>query len=308
VAGDGSGDFNTVQGAVDFLPATPPGRITIFLKNGRYEEIVYFRQKRDITFAGESRDGVVIGYANNERFNGPPPGVATNEKPGTFPYRRAVFHADRSTGIQIVNLTIENTTPVGGSQAEALLLSGGRNLVSRATLLSHQDTVQFNDSVYIEDSLIVGDTDFLWGRGPAFFRNVVMRQQSAGPFMWVRSTSASHGFIFDRCTFETSAAAQSAAPYLARNTAAYPDSEVVLLDAKLGPINPAAWMLPAEASAMRYWEFASTSIATGAAADVGQRHPASRQLDAIRDAETIANYRNPAYVLDGWMPSVAVGR
>jgi len=303
VAADGTGDVATIQGAVDLIPALHDNRITVFIKPGRYEEIVYFRNRRDITFVGEDRERVVVGYANNERFNGPPPGVATNERPDTFPYRRAAFMADRSTGIQIRNLTIENFTPAGGGQAEALLLSGGRNLVSRATLLSHQDTVQFNDSVYVEDTLIAGDTDFLWGRGPAFFRNCTLRQQSSGPFMWVRSTSASHGFVFDGCRFET-ASQGAAGPYLARNTGAYPDSEVVLIACALGAINPVAWMLPAEAARMRYWEFASTSIATGAAADVGQRHAASRQLDAVRDALTIANYRNPAYVLDGWTPAV----
>ncbi len=300
VSADGTGDFHTVQGAVDAIPPDVPRRVTIVVKRGRYEEIVYFRNKRDITFAGEDRDGVVICYANNERFNGPPPGGRTNELPGTFPYRRAVFHADRSTGIEIENLTIENLTPFGGSQAEALLLSGGRNLVRRATLRSHQDTVQFNDPVFVEDSLIAGDVDFLWGRGPAFFRNTVLREQSAGPFMWVRSTSASHGFVFDRCRFET---APGAAPYLARNTENYPDSEIVTLESALGDINPVAWQLPANPGRVRYLEFASRRIADGAPADVASRHPASRQLDAVRDAESIANYRDPAFVLGGWRPT-----
>ena len=149
VAADGSGDFTTVQGAVDFVPDTPRSRVTIFIRRGRYEEIVYFRNKREITFLGEDRDGVVIGYANNEIFNGPPPGVRTNERPGTFPYRRAAFMADASTGIHVVNLTLRNFTPLGGSQAEALLLMGGKNIVSHVNAYSHQDTVQFNDAIYV---------------------------------------------------------------------------------------------------------------------------------------------------------------
>jgi len=47
VAADGSGDFNTVQGAVDSVPDSHAGRVTIFIRAGRYEEIVYFRGKRD---------------------------------------------------------------------------------------------------------------------------------------------------------------------------------------------------------------------------------------------------------------------
>ena len=92
------------------------------------------------------------------------------------------------------------------------------------------------------------------------------------------------------------------APYLARNTENYPDSEIVLLDSTLGEINPVAWQLPADPGRVRYLEFASKRIADGAPADGASRHPASRQLDATRDAETIRNYRNRVWVLDGWDP------
>ncbi len=286
------------------MPDRPAGRVTIFIRNGTYEEIVYFRNKTDITFLGESRRGVVIRYANNERFNGPPPGVATNEKPGTFPYRRAVFMADRSSGIDLVNLTIVNDTPAGGGQAEALLLSGGRNIVSHVTLESHQDTFQLNDAAYVEDSAIEGDTDFLWGRGPAFFTRCDATELSNGSFMWVRSTAASHGFVFDRCTFTVSPGAAAPAPFLARNTAAYPDSEVVLLDCALGLVNPALWSLPADPAHMRYWEYRSVSARDHTTLDLGARHPSSRQLEGGRDDDTVAQYRDPAFVLGGWSPSL----
>ncbi len=235
VAADGSGDFATVQGAVDFVPDHPPRRVTIFIRDGTYKEIVYFRHKHDVTFLGEDRNRVVIEYANNEIFNGPPPGVRTNEQPGTFPYRRAAFMADRSSGIHLVNLTVVNVTPPGGGQAEALLLSGGRNIVSHVTLRSHQDTVQLNDPVYLEKSRIDGDTDFLWGRGPAYFHDCDLTEQSGGPFMWVRSTAAAHGFVFVSCRFRTTGAPASR-PFLARNTAAYPHSEVALIECALGDI------------------------------------------------------------------------
>jgi len=300
VAADGTGDFNTLQGAIDAVPDSPAGRVTIFIRRGRYEEIVYLRHKANLTFEGEDRAGVVIGYANNELFNGPPTGVPTNEKPGTFPYRRAAFAVDRSTAIHVTNLTIANFTPRGGSQAEALLLSGGQHIVSRVTLTGHQDTLQVNDAAYIEDSDIEGDTDFLWGRGPAYFTRTTLRQLSAtSPFMWVRSTSASHGFVFVGCRFETPAVA-SGAPLLARNTANYPNSEVVLIDSRIGAIDPAAWSLAGDTSQQHYWEFNSRNL-DGTPVDVTRRHPASRQLDAIRDAATITQYRDPAWVL-GWKP------
>ena len=106
VSGDGIGDFNTVQGAIDFVPDYNPDRVTIFIKNGIYEEIVYFRNKTNVTFIGEDRDKVIVCYANNEVFNPHPANIATNEWPGTFPSRRAAFMGDNSTGIHLVNFTM----------------------------------------------------------------------------------------------------------------------------------------------------------------------------------------------------------
>jgi len=67
VAADGSGDFNTVQGAVDFVPDNPSKRVTIFIKNGAYEEIVFFRNKANLTFRGEDRDGFRWATATTAR-------------------------------------------------------------------------------------------------------------------------------------------------------------------------------------------------------------------------------------------------
>ena len=56
---------------------------------------------------------------------------------------------------------------------------------------------------------------------------------------------------------------------------------------------------------MRYWEFNSTNLSDGTPVDVSQRKAESKQLTKERDAETIANYSNPAYVL-GWTPAMSV--
>jgi len=56
---------------------------------------------------------------------------------------------------------------------------------------------------------------------------------------------------------------------------------------------------------MHYWEYNSTSASEGKPVDVSQRKPESRQLTMPKDAEIIANYSNPAYVLGGWTPAMA---
>ena len=128
VAQDGSGDFNTVQGAVDYVPSNPAQRVTIFIKDGNYEEIVFFQKKSNITFLGEDRDKVQVGYGNNSAFNPPMQG----------PSRRCAFSVYDSTGIELMNLTINNYF-IG--QAEGLLISGSKNIVSHVTIKGSGDAL-----------------------------------------------------------------------------------------------------------------------------------------------------------------------
>ncbi len=301
VTANGTGDFNTVQGAIDFVPDRNLRRVTIFIRNGEYEDIVYFRNKTNMTLLGEDRDKVVVFYANNEVFNPHPSNISTNEWPGTFPSRRAAFMGDNSTDIHLVNLTIKTTAR---GQAEGLLLMGDRNILSHVTVVGSGDALQVNGPVYITDSLIVGDGDTILGRGPAFFNRCEM--QSNGVFMWIRNTAANHGNVFLDCTFRkrgTGTTELARAPI--NNGRAYPNAEAVLINAKLEGISPAGWgAMGGDVTNMHFWEYNSTNASDGKPVDVSQRKPESKQLTKEKDAEIIANYSNPAYVLR-WTPAMA---
>jgi pectinesterase len=87
----------------------------------------------------------------------------------------------------------------------------------------------------------------------------------------------------------------------------YPYSEAVLINCTLAGISPAGWgEIGGETMNIHYWEYNSTNISDGKPVDVSKRHPASRHLTMEKDAEIIKNYRNPAYVLDGWVPKMAL--
>lgn len=302
VSGDGTGDFNTVQGAIDFVPEKNPKRTTIFIKNGTYEEIVYFRNKTNITFLGEDREKVVVCYANNEVFNPHPSNVATNEMPGTFPSRRAAFMGDHSSGIDLVNFTVKTTAK---GQAEGLLLVGGQNIVSNVTIEGSGDALQINDPTYLSDCTIVGDGDIILGRGPAFFNRCELISHG-GPYMWIRNTSANHGNIFLNCKFQTLG---GRATVLARAPANrgknYPDCEAVLINCALEGISPSGWgPVGGDTTNVHYWEYNSASISDGKPVDMSRRR-FSRRLTMENDADNIVNYSNPTYVLGGWTPSMA---
>ena len=302
VAGDGSGDFNTVQGAIDFVPDGSLTRVTVFIKNGLYEEIVYFRNKSNITLAGEDREQVQVFYANREVFNPHPVNVATNEWPGTFPSRRAAFMGDNSSGIHLVNFTIRNAAK---GQAEGLLLTGERNIVSHVTIVGSGDALQANGSVYLTDSLIVGDGDTILGRGPAFFDRCELR--SPGVYMWTRNTSTNHGNVFLNSVFRTPGDGQTEIARAPTNRGRnYPHAEVVLVNCALSGISPVGWgAVGGDTSGVRYWEYHSTNLADGTPVDVSRRHPVSRQLTMERDREIIESYSDPTWVLGGWTPAMS---
>ncbi|MEZ4892957.1 MAG: pectinesterase family protein [Saprospiraceae bacterium] len=118
MSADGTGDFNTVQGALDFIPDKNMDRKTIFVKNGWYEEIVYFRNKENITLLGEDREETIICYANNGVFNNRP--ISPDPKlPQKYHNRRACGHESRQR-IQLLNFTLRS---LGEKPAQAEALS-----------------------------------------------------------------------------------------------------------------------------------------------------------------------------------------
>ena len=308
VAADGSGDFNTVQGAMDFVPANPAKRVTVFIKNGTYEEIVFFQKKSKITIEGEDREKVQVGYGNNSAFNPPMPG----------PSRRCAFSVYNSNEIVLKNFSVSN---YAYGQAEGLLVYGQRDVVDHVNIKGSGDALNLRGTIYLTDSRIIGDGDTILGVGAAFFNRCEI--QSIGPYMWIRNTEANHGNVFLNCTFMTrqrpAGQRPASAPVAAGQQAPrpmgavlarlpnnhglnYPYAEAVLINCKLGGIPAEGWgPIEADPAHLHLWEYNSKDL-EGKPLDVSQRHAASRQLTTEKDAETIANYSKPSFVLGGWDP------
>ena len=324
VAADGTGDFATVQGAIDYVPEGNNAPITIFIRNGTYNEIVFFTGKDNLTILGEDRKKTIIAYANNDRFNnnaGGNPFATGTPLPGTLParrgavYRRGLFLAHRVTNLTIANLTLHNTTPQGGSQAEALILNGtprARAIITNVDLYSFQDTLQINGQAYVDNCYIEGDVDFMWGTGPTFFENCELKSlRSDAYFTQVRNPASNHGYVFKNCTFE--GAPGITGNFLSRVAPGrFPASEVVLIDCVLtDAVGAVGWRLdqvsqPAvEAPNVHYWEYNSHDSASRPV-DVSQRLGIARQLKFPDDGKTITDYGDPKFVLgDEWTPLLA---
>jgi pectin methylesterase-like acyl-CoA thioesterase len=196
VAADGSGDFATVQGAIDFIAGGNTAHVLVKINNGTYTEINRLSSKNNITFRGQNRHQTIISYANDDNING-----------GTAP--RPMFGVLSANDVALENLTLTNSTPLGGSQAEALYVNGcKRFILYNADLDSYQDTLLVNangDQAYFLNNLIQGDTDFIWGAGTAFFTNCEVRTLTSGnssnykDITQARTVAGTNGFSFVNC-------------------------------------------------------------------------------------------------------------
>jgi pectin methylesterase-like acyl-CoA thioesterase len=297
VAPDNSGDFSTVQGAVDFVPANNTKRVIITVKKGTYTEIVYVQSNKPfVTVRGEDRNLSVIQYANNNNFN---PASTTT---------RTMFGVD-AADFTLENISLRNTTPQGGSQAEAFRGNNNRIALNRVSLYSFQDTLllqgQSNQGGFVTDSYIEGDVDFVWGSGAVFFQNTELKMLRTGAFYnQARNGTGRNGYVFVNCKF-TRAAGISGSFLNRIDPDDFPFSQVVLINTQMDGVladpwqfnNPTNAVTAANYPNIRMWEYKSRDL-SGNLVDVSGRAPISRQLT---DAEA-AQWSDPAFVLGGWAP------
>lgn len=164
VAQDGSGDYTTVQEAIDAAPAGRGKPWLIFIKNGQYKEHVDVpATKPYLHFIGQSRDGVVI---KDDRLSGGDNAVHVSIG------ATVVVNADNTF---FESLTMENIyghEKQEGPQALALNTVGDRICLNNVALLSYQDTwittSTQNNRHYIKNSLIEGAVDFIYNSGNVY--------------------------------------------------------------------------------------------------------------------------------------------
>lgn len=304
VSADGSGNFTTVQGAIDFIPENNTTPVVISIKKGIYNEIINCRNRKAVSFIGEDRNDVIIKYANNGVFNmrqmSPDPNL--NKDVHNI---RAIMAVYKCSEITIANLTLQSVGEKP-AQAEALLVLGDKIIVDNVSIEGSGDALQATGRIYINNSKIQGYGDNVLGYGAVFFNNCEFIS-TFGPHLWVRNTDKNHGNILVNCVLRTMGDVETDIARAPDNKGTkYPYVEAVLIDCKTEGLRPSRWGKVTEITDnIKYWEYNTLDLETGKAVDMSQRNPASRQLTMEKDAELINSYRKPSYVLDGWDPHLS---
>lgn len=288
VAADGTGDFATLQGVLDFLP-TGKTNAKILVKNGTYVGLAFCKGKSNFTIEGESKTGVIIKGFNNSNLN-------------ASTHWRSVVNL-QGDDINLISLTFINSTPNGGTQAEALKLNGLRCVIVNCEFYSYQDTVLIEGKVYFKDCMLEGDVDFVWGVGTVFFQSCEIRANDNGGYnVMARNDNTKHGYAFADCKI-TRKTTTTATQYLGRDAgASYPYAEIVYLNCTLGAHIPATgWSINSaiDASNIIFAEYRSVNE-SGALINTSGRNSKSKQLTESQNTQ----YRDLNWFFNGWTPVV----
>ncbi|MEN6386476.1 MAG: pectinesterase family protein [Phycisphaerales bacterium] len=292
VALDSSGDFCTMQGVIDAVADNDTLRTLIKIKDGNYRGVFYIlNTKNNITLLGENKDTTILSAYNREAFN------------GGSDYRMLV----RSYGanLRIYNLTMHNTTPDGGNQAETIKQSGNKCIIENCKFRSFQDTLCLNGQIYMNNSYVEGDSDFIWNTGTVYFNKCEIKCLTDGSVVSQPRTSSVNGFFFVDCAITSEPNVNDC--YLGRLFLGYNYAQSAFINCTMPAdlFKPIGWNKNDQTNmdSIRLWEYKSRTP-EGTLIDVSQRlTPGSRQLT---DAETLYwRDANNVFQYSAWNPKIA---
>jgi pectinesterase len=250
VAADGSGNFATVQAAVDAAPAQ--GEV-IRIKPGKYKEKIAIPENGiELRGMGKTPSDVVLTYDDSAKSAG------GTGKSGSVTIRGNDFYAE--------NLTIQNDWEktherMGeGAQAVALNISGDREVLRHVRLLGYQDTLYAGSNtchapedagkpcqaarMLFEDCYIEGHVDFIFGDAKAAFKNCEVHGMTH-PVIALTAQSRlfpeeDSGYLFLDCTVTADVAVDKM--YFGRPWRAYSTVYFVNTNVRGAVIQPEGWL------------------------------------------------------------------
>ncbi|MBQ8520685.1 MAG: pectin esterase [Bacteroides sp.] len=289
VAKDGSGDFFTIQEAINAVPDfRKEKRTTILVRKGIYKEkLIVPESKLNVSLIGEN--GAVLtndDYAQKKNCFGE--NMSTSGSSTCYIYGPD-FYAE--------NITFENTAGRVG-QAVACFIEGDRAYFKNCRFLGNQDTLYNygkDSRQYFENCYVEGTVDFIFGWSTVLFKDCTIHSVGDG-YVTAPATDKGkkYGYVFVNC--KLTAADEATKVYLSRPWRPY--AQAVYIHCELGKhIVPQGWnnwgKKENEKTAF-YAEYGNT----GEGASIRERAPFGRQLKDLEgyDVEEIL------LGTDGWNP------
>jgi len=304
VAKDSSGNYHTIQEAVNSVRDLGEREVKIYVKNGIYKEkLIIPSWKIKIAIIGESEENTII---TNDDYSGKVNPMGKDafglDKFSTYTSFTVLVQGN---DIRLENLSIINAAGRVG-QAVALHVEGDRFVAKNCRLLGNQDTLYAaieNSRQYYQNCYIEGTTDFIFGKATVVFDGCTIKSLTDS-YVTAAATSANQpfGFVFMQCKLIADQAVTKA--YLGRPWRPY--AKTVFMHCDLGKhISPEGWnpwkgdkMFPDKEKTVFYAEYKNT----GAGASPQTRLSWTAQLsDKAAKNYTLKNILGGK---DNWNPKV----
>ncbi|KFK37472.1 hypothetical protein AALP_AA4G261200 [Arabis alpina] len=244
VAKDGSGQFKSVQQAVNACPDKNPGRCIIHIKAGIYrEQVIIPKKKNNIFLFGDGARKTVISYNRSVKLS---PGTTTSLS-GTVQVE--------SEGFMAKWIGFKNTAGPMGHQAVAIRVNGDRAVLFNCRFDGYQDTLYVNNGrQFYRNCVVSGTVDFIFGKSATVIQNslIVVRKGNQGQFNTItadgneKGLAMKIGIVIQNCRIvpDKKLAAQrlTVESYLGRPWKQY--STTVIMNTEMGDlIRPEGWRM-----------------------------------------------------------------
>lgn len=201
VARDGTGEFRTVDEAIEVCRAFMDYHKVIYIKKGTYKEkLIIPSWLQNIELCGEDAENTIITYDDHANIKVQLGTAEPRLQPmGTF---RTYTLKIEGNDITLKNLTIENNSARLG-QAVSLHTEGDRIKVINCRIIGHQDTIYTGVAgtrLFFYGCYICGTTDFIFGPSTAWFEDCTI-ESLINSYVTAASTPKDqpYGYIFNHC-------------------------------------------------------------------------------------------------------------
>ncbi|HEY5284355.1 MAG TPA: pectinesterase family protein, partial [Polyangia bacterium] len=184
VAKDGSGQFTTVQAAVNSIASGSSTHTRIDIKAGTYTEKLTIASRTNLCMVGESATTTILSFGDSNASAG-----------GTAVSASVTISAN---DFSAANLTFQNSFG-SGSQAVALRTTGQRQQFLNCRFVGYQDTLYTHSGTqYFRNCYVQGNTDYVFGGATAVLQNCEVRNVEGGSATCAPNTDigTAYGIVF----------------------------------------------------------------------------------------------------------------
>ncbi|KAE8665302.1 putative pectinesterase/pectinesterase inhibitor 12 [Hibiscus syriacus] len=172
VAADGTGNFSTINDAINFAPNNSYDRVIIYVREGVYEE--------NVEIPSHKTNIVLLGDGNNATF------ITGNRSvvDGWTTFRSATV-AVSGDGFLARDITIENSAGPAKHQAVALRVNADLVALYKCSINGYQDTLYAHSfRQFYRECDISGTIDYIFGNAAVIFQacNIISRMPMPGQF------------------------------------------------------------------------------------------------------------------------------